>query len=71
MEYTLTMSFITETGEKASFSLSDVRDDINETEVQELMDSIIENAIFDNKKGAFLTKSSAQLTERQVTKFTV
>ena len=71
MEYTLTMTFIIETGEKTNISISDVREDVSEAEVQALMNSIIENAVFYSKKGNLVSKSSAQLTERQVTKFNV
>ena len=71
MEYTLTMTFLTETGEKTNISISDVKDGITNEEVQALMDSLIENNIFDNKKGALVSKHSAQVTERSVTKFTV
>ena len=71
MEYTLTMTFLTETGEKTNMSISDVKDGITNDEVQALMDSLIENNIFENKKGALASKYSAQVTERTVTKFTV
>ncbi|MDU4884682.1 MAG: DUF2922 domain-containing protein [Clostridium celatum] len=71
MEYTLTMTFLTETGEKTNMSISDVKDGITNDEVQALMDSLIENNIFENKKGALVSKHSAQVTERSVTKFTV
>ena len=71
MEYTLTMTFLTKTGEKSNISISDVKDGITNEEVQALMDSLIENNIFQNKKGALVSKHSAQVTERTVTKFTV
>ena len=71
MEYTLTMTFLTETGEKTNISISDVKDGITNDEVQDLMDSLIENNIFENKKGVLVSKYSAQVTERTVTKFTV
>ena len=71
MEYTLTMTFLTETGEKSNISISDVKEGITNDEVQALMDSIIENNIFENSKGMLVSKYSAQVTERQVTKFTV
>lgn len=71
MEYTLTMTFLTETGEKTNISISDVKDGITNDEVQVLMDSLIENNIFENKKGVLVSKYSAQVTERTVTKFTV
>ena len=71
MEYTLTMTFLTETGEKTNISISDVKDGITNDEVKALMDSLIENNIFENKKGVLASKYSAQVTERTVTKFTV
>ena len=71
MEYTLTMTFLTETGDKSNISISDVKAGITNDEVQALMDSLIENNIFENKKGALVSKYSAQVTERAVTKFTV
>ena len=71
MEYTLTMTFLSETGEKSNISISDVKAGITNEEVQVLMDSLIENNIFENSKGALVSKYSAQVTERQVTKFTV
>ena len=51
MEYTLTMTFLTETGEKSNISISDVKKGITNDEVQALMDSLIANNIFENKKG--------------------
>ena len=71
MEYTLTMTFLSETGEKSNISISDVKAGITNEEVQVLMDSLIANNIFENKKEALVSKYSAQVTERQVTKFTV
>lgn len=71
MELTLTMTFLTETGEKTNMSISDVKDGITKEEVQALMDSLIESNIFENKKGALVSKYSAQVTERNVTKFTL
>ena len=71
MELTLTMTFLTETGEKTNMSISDVKDGITKEEVQALMDSLIESNIFENKKGALVSKYSAQVTERSVTKFTL
>lgn len=71
MEYTLTMTFSTETGEKSNISISDVKEGITNEEVIALMDSLIQNNIFENKKGALLSKHSAYVTEKAVTKFTV
>ena len=71
MEYELKMTFLTETGEKSDISISDVKAGVTNEEVQVLMDSLIVNNIFENKKGALVSKYSAQVTERQVTKFNI
>ena len=71
MEYTLTMTFLTETGEKYNISISDVKAGITNDEVQALMDSLIANNIFENKKGALVSKHSDQVTQRSVTKFSI
>lgn len=71
MEYTLTMTFITDTGEKSNLSISGVKSDITNAEVVDLMDSIISTDVFESKKGSLVSKSAAQVTERQTVKFTV
>ena len=71
MEYTLTMTFLTETGEKSNISISDVKAGITNDEVQALMDSLIANNIFENKKGTLVSKHSAQVTQRAVTKISI
>ena len=71
MTYTLSMSFLTETGEKSTFSISGVKADVSQEEVTTLMDAIIENKIFRNKKGDFMTKEGATLNQRESTKFEI
>ncbi len=71
MDYTLSMIFLTETGEKSTISLSGVRGDITDAEAAALMDIYIAQDIFINAKGALVSKYDAKLTERTVTDFTV
>lgn len=71
MEYTLTMTFLTTTGEKVNLSISDVRSDVTKEEALALMDSIIEQDIFASSKGGFVSKSAAYVTSREVTKFSL
>ena len=71
MENTLTLVFVTETGEKYNFSISDVKEDISEEEVNELMDTIVTNDVFATKKGRLMSKYSAYVTAREVTKFEI
>ena len=71
MEYTLSMTFLTDTGLQSTLSISDVRGDITKEEVNSLMDLIIVKNIFHPKAGQFTHKESAQLSQKNVTKFTV
>ena len=71
MEYTLSMTFLTETDEKYSLSISGVKENITEENVSALMDIILANDIFISKKGAIVSKHGAKLTERQVTTYEV
>lgn len=69
MEYILAMTFLTENGLKSAFSITGVRADITGTEVNSLMDLIIQKNVFFASSGALVKKAGAQLTERSVTKY--
>ena len=69
MEYSLQMVFIAESGEKTSITISEVQPDLTNTEVVSLMDTIIANNVFETKKGALVSKYSAQVVQRKVTKW--
>ena len=71
MEYTLSMTFLTETGEKSTLSISGVKSTITKAEVNTLMDVVIAKNIFKTDSGDLVKKSGAQLTQRQVTKYEV
>ncbi len=69
MEYSLSMTFVTETGDKVSMTVSGVKSDITQAQVSTLMDTIIAKDVFLTKNGSLTAKYSAQLTQREVTKF--
>ena len=71
MEYSLSMTFLTEFGLKSSLSISGVKPTITKDEANALMDIIIAKNIFKTNSGDLVKKSSAQLTQRQVTKYEV
>lgn len=71
MEYTLSMTFLTDAGVKSTLSISDVRQDITEAQVNTLMDVIIAKNIFMTRSGIFAHKDSAQLTAKTVTRYTL
>lgn len=68
MEYILAMTFATERGGKSNFSVSGVKPDITPTQVNTLMDTIISKNIFSSPTGALVTKTSANVTQKEVTK---
>ena len=68
---TLDMTFLNETGSKASISLPCVKDDITQAEVSAAMDTIIAKNIFSTTGGDLKVKNSAQITERNVTELVV
>jgi hypothetical protein len=71
MEYTLSMIFLTDAGEKSTLSISGVKSTLTKAEVNALMNTIIARNIFTTNSGDLVKKSGAQLTQRQVTKFEV
>ena len=71
MEYSLQMVFITEIGEKSSLTISEVRPALTNEDVVTLMDAIIENNIFSTNKGDLVSKYSAQVVQRDVTKIEI
>lgn len=71
MEYVLAMTFLTERGQKSAFSISGVKPDITKAQINNLMDTIIKKNIFLTKSGDLVSKESAKVTERKITKFDV
>ena len=71
MEFTLSMTFTTSNGEKSTISIEGVKENLTQAETSTLMDAIIEKDVFLTKNGTLTGKYSAQLVQRQVTKFEV
>jgi len=71
MEYTLSMIFLTDAGEKSTLSISGVKTNLTKDEINTLMNTIIAKNIFKTNSGDLVKKSGAQVTQRQVTKFDV
>lgn len=71
MEYILSLTFLTETGTKSTFTISGVKSDLTSTQVNSLMETIITKNVFLTSAGALASKSAAQLTQRQITKYEV
>lgn len=63
---TLSLTFSTSLGSKATLNIIGVKDGISNDEVNSLMDSIINDDIFEVKnKGTFVGKASADIIEKE------
>jgi hypothetical protein len=71
MEYTLTMVFNTSHGLTSSLSIPGVKPTITQSEVDALMDTVIEKNIFLPNAGELVGKNSAQLVAKTITKYTL
>ncbi|WP_252242750.1 DUF2922 domain-containing protein [Clostridium sp. ZS2] len=71
MEYSLSLVFLNNAGSKSALTITDVKQDISADEVKALMNLIIEKDFFLTSKGSFIKTYSAQLVQREVTKFEV
>ena len=71
MDYTLSLIFVSASGDKITISVSGAKPTVTEAEASALMDTIIAKDVFLSKGGALTSKYGAQLTQRTVTKFTV
>jgi hypothetical protein len=69
MEYSLQLTFVNATGDKVNFTIPNVKPAVTQEEVSAAMDAIIQNNIFYSTGGDFAAKYSAQLVQRQVTKW--
>ena len=65
------MTFTTSNGDKSTISIEGVKENLTKAEASTLMDTIIEKDIFLTKNGTLTGKYSAQLVQKQVTKFNV
>ncbi|NFE75332.1 DUF2922 domain-containing protein [Clostridium botulinum] len=71
MEYNLSLIFLNTIGSKSSLTITDVKQDITADEVKALMNLIVEKDFFLTGKGSFVKPYSAQLVQREVTKFEI
>lgn len=69
MEFSLQMVFVCANGEKSSMTISEVKSGLTQANIVTLMDNIIANDIFVTDNGALTAKYSAQIVQREVTKY--
>ena len=69
MEFSLTMTFMSTTNTKVSITVSDVKEDLTQPQIESLMDLLIAKNVFSTKSGDLATKYGAAVTQKQVTKY--
>ena len=68
MEYSLTLTFLTTSGQKSSLTIENIKTNLTDPEIAALMNTIIEKNIFLTTNGSYTEKVQAQVTQKQVTK---
>ena len=63
----LVMGFKNELGKKVNLTIREVRDDLTNTEVNDLMDLIIEKDVFITSGGALSGKVKAEVITKEIT----
>lgn len=71
MEYSLSMTFGTSNGQKATIKISDVKENLTEDQISSLMNTIIEKDIFLTSKGTLTSKISAEVVQKGTTKYSL
>ena len=67
MEYTLNMVFLTTSGNKTTFSVTNVKNNLTEAQVNTLMNNFLTENIFTTSSGDLSLKSSANIVAKTVT----
>lgn len=71
MAKSLLMGFMNEDGKKVSLRIDGIREDLTESQVSAVMDTIVSKNIFQSSGGDFKIKDSAEIYERTSEKLDV
>ncbi|MBP1889231.1 hypothetical protein J2Z53_000812 [Clostridium moniliforme] len=67
LEKSLVIGFENDLGKKSNITIKDIKDDVNNTTVNSLMDLIISSDIFVTSGGSLVKKVSAAIISKEVT----
>lgn len=71
MQYSLSLTFITQNGSKSNITIADVKSDLSNEDVTALVKKILELNIFTSKNGPLISFHSAMLTEKNSKDFDI
>ena len=67
----ISMAFITDSGKQAVINVQDPKDNLTDTEIKTVMDTIITSKAFRSSNGVFVAKDSAKLVTTQDKAYTL
>ncbi|MDQ0150806.1 DUF2922 domain-containing protein [Eubacterium multiforme] len=67
IEKSLVMGFKNELDKKVSISIKDIKDDVNNTTANTIMDLIISSDVFATSGGSLVQKVSAEIISKEIT----
>lgn len=65
----LLMTFVNTEGKKVGLRIDNIKEDLTESEISQAMDLILTKNIFSSSGGELKIKDSAQIVEKNVSKF--
>ena len=71
MEKSLVMSFANELDKKFTVTVKDIKENVEESTINSIMEYIIENDVFMTSGGSLVSKVSANIISKEVTNFEV
>lgn len=71
IEKSLVMSFANELDKKFTVTVKDIKENIEESTINSIMEYIIENDVFMTSGGSLVSKVSANIISKEVTNFEV
>ena len=71
IEKSLVMSFANELDKKFTVTVKDIKENVEESTINSIMEYIIENDVFITNGGSLVSKVSANIISKEVTNFEV
>lgn len=71
IEKSLVMSFVNELDKKFTVTVKDIKENVEESTINSIMEYIIENDVFMTSGGSLVSKVSANIISKEVTNFEV
>ena len=71
MQYSLSLTFVTESGDKSNITIADVKSNLSNAEVTELVKEILALNVFTSKNGSLVSFYGAKLTEKNSRDFDI